>query len=70
MLSPVLKDQKSAFDNQFEGMSRIEFSYEDYENTRALLIKIIDERLSNEDKKFFLSFESGEPNWNLFQFQY
>jgi hypothetical protein len=66
LLSPVLKDQKSAFDNQFAGMTIVGFSYDDYETTRALLIKIIGERLTNEDKQFFLSFESGEPDWELF----
>jgi predicted nucleotidyltransferase component of viral defense system len=66
LLSPVLKDQKSAFDNQFAGMTSIEFSYDDYEATRALLIKTIGERLTNEEKQFFLSFESGEPDWDLF----
>ncbi|TLX72342.1 nucleotidyl transferase AbiEii/AbiGii toxin family protein [Labilibacter sediminis] len=66
LLAPVLKDQKSAFDNQFAGMTTVEFSYEDYETTRALLIKTIGERLADEDKRFFLSFESGEPDWDLF----
>lgn len=66
LLSPVLKDQKSAFDNQFAGMATIEFTYEDYKVTRNTLNKIIGERLSADDKKFFLSFETGEPQWDLF----
>lgn len=66
LLSPILKDQKSAFDNQFAGMTAVEFSYNDYETTRALLIQTIGERLTSEDKQFLLSFEGGEPNWKLF----
>jgi predicted nucleotidyltransferase component of viral defense system len=66
LLSPVLKDQKSAFDNQFAGMTTVEFSYDDYETTRALLIQTIGEFLTDEDKRFLLSFESGEPVWELF----
>jgi predicted nucleotidyltransferase component of viral defense system len=66
LLSPVLKDQKSAFDNQFAGMSSVEFSYDDYELTRDTLIKIICERLTENDKRFILSFETGEPIWELF----
>lgn len=66
LLSPVLKDQKSAFDNQFAGMSTVDFSYEDYEVTRGKLICIIGERLTEQDKKFIVSFESGEPDWKLF----
>jgi predicted nucleotidyltransferase component of viral defense system len=66
LLSPVLKDQRSAFDNQFAGMTTVEFSYDDYETTRALLIQTIGEFLTDEDKRFLLSFESGEPVWELF----
>jgi predicted nucleotidyltransferase component of viral defense system len=66
LLSPVLKNQKSAFDKQFAGMTKIDFSYEDYESTRDTLIKAINEKLTEENKKFLLSFEQGEPDWNLF----
>ena len=65
-LNPVLKNQESAFDNQFAGMSTVSFSYHDYENTRSSLIKTIDERIFDDEKKFLLSFESGEPDWSLF----
>jgi hypothetical protein len=66
LLNPVLKDQKSAFDNQFAGMATVEFSYEDYEVTRGTLIRSIEKRITNDDKRFFLSFESGEPEWDSF----
>ena len=66
LLFPVLKDQKSAFDNQFAGMSTINFSYKDYESIRNILIEIIQKLLTNDDKRFLLSFETGEPNWDLF----
>ena len=66
LLSPILKDQQSAFYNQFAGMSSIEFSYDDYENTRAVLIDTIQRRLTDDEKKFLISFEMGEPDWKLF----
>jgi predicted nucleotidyltransferase component of viral defense system len=66
LLSPVLKDQKSAFDNQFAGMTSIEFSYDDYENVRDTLIGTIKQRLTENDKQFMLSFEIGKPEWDLF----
>ncbi|MDM8161478.1 nucleotidyl transferase AbiEii/AbiGii toxin family protein [Labilibaculum sp. K2S] len=66
LLSPVLKDQKLAFDNQFAGMTSVEFTYEDYEETRAVLINTIGKRLTDQDKKFIISFELGEPDWELF----
>ena len=66
LLSPILKDQKSAFDNQFAGMTSVEFTYDDYEKTRATLIDTIQQRLTDDEKKFLLSFEMGEPDWKLF----
>jgi len=66
LLSPVLKDQKSAFENQFAGMTSIGFSYDDYESTRDTLIRTITQRLTDDDKKFLISFEMGSPIWSLF----
>lgn len=66
LLSPILKDQHSAFEKQFAGMTTMEFSYKDYEQTRATLIQSIKEHLTDDDKRFLLSFESGEPQWDLF----
>ena len=66
LIAPILKDQKSAFDNQFAGMSSIPFTYDDYLNTREILISTITQKLTEDDKQFLLSFENGEPNWDLF----
>ncbi len=66
LIAPVLKDQKLAFDNQFAGMATVEFSYNDYINTRNKLIELINNKFSADDKKFILSFEMGEPKWELF----
>ena len=66
LLSPVLKNQKSAFKNQFAGMTSIGFSYDDYESTRDTLIRTITQRLTDDDKKFLISFEKGSPIWSLF----
>lgn len=66
LLFPILKDQKSAFDNQFAGMTLVKFSYDDYIQTRTVLIEILQNRLTADDIKFLLSFEQGEPDWNLF----
>ena len=52
LLSPTPKDQLSAFEKQFLGMSRVNFSYEDYENTRQKLINTISDRLTDNDKNF------------------
>jgi len=69
LLSPILKDQKQAFENQFYGMTTYEFTYEDYERTREILINIMQQKLTTNDNKFLLSFEVGEPQWDLFPYE-
>lgn len=69
LLSPFLKDQHSAFRNQFAGMTDIPFLYEDYTSTRNKLIEIIRTRLTESDKQLLLSFESGNPDWAILQYE-
>jgi len=69
LLSPILKDQKSAFEKQFSGMTSEIFTYDDYDNTRKVLIDNIKQRLTDNDKKFLLSFETGMPKWDLFPYE-
>ncbi|MFT5664808.1 MAG: hypothetical protein ACI9JR_002213 [Gammaproteobacteria bacterium] len=69
MLDPNLLDQRVAFENQFEGMSAVEFSYDDFEATRAKLIAIIKARLDESDKAFLLSLNRLEPDWSIYDFQ-
>ena len=69
LINPILKNQKSAFDTQFAGMSTIEFGYNDYGNTRHQLIKLINQSLTEDDKKLICSFEKGNPDWELFPYE-
>lgn len=65
LLNPELKDQKSAFDTQFSGMTELEFTYSDYEETREKLITKINSKLTKTDKEFLVGFASGQPDWSL-----
>jgi predicted nucleotidyltransferase component of viral defense system len=69
LLSPNLIDQQAAFTNQFEGMSSLEFTYEDFENTRSDLIQIIRSRLDDRDKAFLSDFNRLDPDWSYYDFQ-
>lgn len=69
MLDPHLLDQRTAFENQFEGMTTIEFSYDDYEATRLQLIETVKARLSEEDKAFLLSLNRLTPDWSIYDYQ-
>ena len=68
--APKLLDQRLAIVNQFEGMTDISFSYEDFEQTRAKLITDVCSLMTDDDKQFLLSFEAGEPKWEGYEFEY
>jgi len=63
-LNPALLDQHAVFENQFDGMSDIPFTYSHFEELRKDLIVKVNRMLSDEDKEFLISFELGEPEWN------
>lgn len=69
LLDPHFLDQRIAFENQFEGMSEIEFSYDEYEATRFQLIETIHSGLNEGDKAFLLSLNRLVPDWSIYYFQ-
>lgn len=69
-LAPVLIDQREALQNQFEGMTDIPFPYEEFEETRNELIKSVNGFLNDNDKRFLISFEMAEPDWERFGYSY
>lgn len=68
--APSLIDQREAMENQFSGMAEIPFTYEEFEETRAKLISDVKSLMTEEDKKFLISFESGQPEWGGYEFEY
>lgn len=63
-LQPNPIDQEEALKRQFQGMTNVAFSYNDYETTRMELIEKVNKSLTEKDKEFLLSFEQGEPEWD------
>lgn len=64
LLQPNEINQADAMENQFQGMSDIPFSYDDYDSTRKALMEMVYENLTETDKEFILSFEKGCPEWS------
>jgi predicted nucleotidyltransferase component of viral defense system len=62
-LQPNSIDQKQSLQNQFQGMSDVPFDYSDFETARTELIEKVNQNLTNTDKEFLVSFESGSPDW-------
>ena len=59
-LQPNRVDHQETLVKQFAGMTKIPFSYNDYEETREKLIDFINSNLSLQDKEFLIAFETGE----------
>lgn len=68
--APRLIDQREAMANQFEGMTDIPFTYEEFEETRAKLISDVNNLMTEADKQFLISFERGKPEWDGYEFEY
>ena len=69
VLFPHFLDQRSAMENQFSGMSNEVFTYEEYENVRAEMIKVVHQKLTTTDKDFLLSVKSLNPDWSKYNFE-
>ena len=69
VIAPNLLDQRSAMTNQFEGMSAEPFTYARYEETRAQLIRAVNDGLSEADRAFLLSVKAVEPDWSIYDFE-
>lgn len=69
ILNPNFLDQRATLNNQFIGMTREIFTYEDFEETRKKLVESINCFLTNEDKSFLLAFNQSNPNWEIYNFQ-
>lgn len=59
-LHPNKIDHQETLVKQFAGMTKIPFSYHDYEDSREKLIDFINSNLSLQDKEFLIAFEAGE----------
>jgi len=68
VISPTLIDQRATLDNHFAGMAEEPFSYEEFEETRRLLIEKVDSDLTEAEMKFLISFKEGEPAWAEYGF--
>ena len=69
-LAPSFIDQRDAMANQFDGMTDIPFTYEEFEATRSKLVDDVKTLMTEADRKFLVSFESGQPEWEGYEFEY
>ena len=64
MLAPNPIPLADVFRSQFQGMALIPTTVEDLNRTRHTLIAVIQEKLTGEQRRFLLTFKSGDPDWD------
>ncbi len=69
-LAPSFIDQREAMANQFDGMTDIPFTYDEFEATRSKLVDDVKALMTEADRNFLISFESGQPLWEGYEFEY
>ncbi len=65
LLNPMLKDGRKVFENEFLGMTFIPVKYAALEKARKDLIRVIHKDLTDDDRRFLVSFKEGVPQWDL-----
>ncbi|WP_312010049.1 nucleotidyl transferase AbiEii/AbiGii toxin family protein [Bradyrhizobium australafricanum] len=65
VLAPTLKNIEDPFKHGFAGMTRDPVELADLLSARAALIEAIVADMPSAHRKFLISFERGEPDWNL-----
>jgi len=65
VLNPGLQDISQLFENEFAGMTSEDVKLDDLISVRGNLISKIKSSLTDEQKKFILSFKNKKPEWKL-----
>lgn len=65
LLSPKFSDLNQEYMTDFRGMSFVEISLEELEQTRGVLVSRIHSMLNDKYKRFLISFKQGNPDWGL-----
>ena len=70
LLKPHLIVLDTVYENEFVNMTEIPVSLETLLETREKLIKIINQELSHNERKFILSVKQGQPDYSLMPFDH
>lgn len=65
LLKPHFKDISNIYEGEFRNMAEHDLPLADLANAREQLVNIINNELTQEERKFLLSFKSREPDWSL-----
>ncbi|MFZ1985997.1 MAG: nucleotidyl transferase AbiEii/AbiGii toxin family protein, partial [Desulfatitalea sp.] len=65
LIAPQFQPLEMVFETQFKGMTMQPIGVAELEETRRTLVKLIQERLTEKQRRFLLSFKQGVPEWSL-----
>jgi hypothetical protein len=65
LLNPSFQSLEKIYQTEFQGMTKEPIRIEDLEQAREWLTKTIQNSLKLNERKFLLSFKSGDPDWQL-----
>jgi len=65
LLAPNPKDVRQAYANEFAAMAQIEIPVKELQAVLGKLVALINNSLTQEEKKFLLSFKNMQPEWDL-----
>ena len=65
LLKPHFKDISNIYEGEFRNMAEHDIPLAALANAREQLVNIINNELTQEERKFLLSFKSHEPDWSL-----
>jgi predicted nucleotidyltransferase component of viral defense system len=65
LLYPNLLNMENIFNNEFQGMTTVPITYQDICQVRQNLIELLQEELTESERKFLLLFKEKNPDWKL-----
>lgn len=65
LLAPIEQSIDQAFFQEFQGMTTESVPMEELHRARSLMVKQINEKLTDKHKQFLLTFKQGNPDWDL-----
>jgi predicted nucleotidyltransferase component of viral defense system len=69
LLAPNRKDISGIYETEFKQMAEVDVPLEQLEKARENLIHQINSQMTDNEKKFLLSFKSKNPDWNLLEME-
>jgi len=67
LLSPHRKDIHEIYESEFMQMAQVNVPLEQLEKTRETLVQLINSQMTENEKKFLLTFKKKKPDWSLME---